>query len=572
MKKFLALFLALATVLTLLGGCGNSSSGNSNSSNNNNSGSGNNEANPPAPSANVSSEKVNESTQQSTIAEEDRVAEVKYTDDGRTLIRVAMQADISNEGVWLANDGKGRKYIIYSVYEALFSLDGLGGELVPCLAKNYERVDDYTYKIELYDYIYDTAGNHITAQDVVWSYETAREPKLRNLQSITSFTADDDYHLTLVMDSTDVALFERAMFQTHVVSQKAYEDSGDEMKSQAVATGPYMITEWVEGSKVILEKNPNYWQKPELMVNFEWSNVDVVEFDVIPEQTQQLIGLETDQVDIVPGLTFEGAKSFMPGGENEKGFVVFEYLDQNTRNITFNCNEASVCSDINLRKAICYAIDAYGLLEGVLDGHGEITVGCNSRFGDFQESWKDLDYYFYNETMAKELLDSSNYSGEKLVILTDTDEIDANCAQMVQLYLENIGINSELLSVDTSILKTTRADYTAWDLVLTYGGSADYETVQWRTSWDHNTTSDGLLPCGILDDHLDELLSVVRNVSTFNDESINDFMQYYQMEMCYEYKLITPNVFTVGRDWMDTCVTDPSGWFLPGSCTYSWNS
>lgn len=558
MKKAISLILALVMSLSLC-----ACSGNPTGSNTPNPETSDNAGNK------VSSEKIDESTQIST--KEERIAEVNYTDDGRTLIRVAMQADIANEGVWLANDGKGRKYIIYSVYEPLFALDGLGGELVPCLAKSYERVDEYTYKIELYDYIHDTAGNPITAQDVVWSYETAREPKLRNLKCIESFTADDDYHLTLVMNSTDIALFERAMFQTHVVSQKAYEESGDEMKSQAVATGPYMITEWVEGSKVVLEKNPNYWQKPELMVNFEWANVDVVEFDIIPEQTQQLIGLETGKVDIVPGLTYEGAQSYMEGGENEEGYVVFEYLDQNARYIWYNCNEASPCADINLRKAIAYAIDAYGLLEGVLDGHGEVTIGCNSRFGDYQESWEELDYYFYNEELAKEYLSKSNYKGEKLIILTDTDEIDANCALMVQLYLENIGIKSELLSVDTSIMKTTRLDYTAWDITLSYAGSADYEAVQWRTTWDHNTTADGLLPNGILDEKLDELLAVVRDVNTFNEESVNDFMQYYQMEMCYEYKLITPNVFTIGRDWMETCVTDPSGWFLPGSCTYTWN-
>lgn len=559
MKKALSMILALATAFSLCA-CGKQQAGNQSPSDDS------------PGQVTTNSEKIDESTQISTKDESERTAEVLYTEDGRTMIRIAMQADIANEGVWLSNDGKGRKYIIYSVYEPLFALDGLGGELVPCLAKSYERVDDYTYKIELFDNIHDTAGNHITAQDVVWSYETAREPKLRNLKNITSFTADDDYHLTLVMNSTDVALFERAMFQTHVVSQKAYEESGDEMKTQAVATGPYMITEWVQGSKVVLEKNPDYWQDEDQLVNYQWGNVDVVEFYVIPEQVQQLVGLDTNKVDIVPGLTFEGAKAYMDGGEKSDGYVVFEYLDQNTREIIYNCNEASPCSDINLRKAIAYAIDAKGLLDGVLDGHGEVTIGCNSRFGDYVESWADLDYYFYNEELAKEYLAKSGYNDETLVILTDTDEIDANCALMIQLYLDNIGIKTELMSVDTSIVKTTRLDYTAWDLVLTYAGSADYETVAWRTSWDPAVTADGLLPNGILDEKLDELLAVVRNVNTFNDESVNAFMQYYQMEQCYEYKLITPNVFTVGRDWMLSCVTDPSGWFLPGSCSYTWNS
>ncbi len=499
-------------------------------------------------------------------------SEVRYTDDGRTVVRVALPQDIANEGVWLSTDGTGRKYIIYSVYEPLFALDGMGGELVPCIGKSYEQIDDYTYKIEIYDNVYDTDGNHITASDVVWSYETAREPKIRNLACIDSFTADDDYNLTLVLNSTDIALFERAMFQTHIVSQKAYEDSGDEMKSQAVATGPYMITDWVEGSSITLEKNPDYWQKDEsLLHNYQWQNVDVVEFVIIPETTQQIIGLTTGDIDIVPSLTYEFAADYMEGGSNSEGYTVFEYLDQNMRYIDFNCNEASPCSDVNLRKAIAYAIDASGLLTGVLDDHGEVTVGCSSAYGDYQESWEDLDYYYFDEDKAKEYLDASDYNGETLTILVDTDEIDSNCALMVLNYLEDIGINATISSLDSTIVKETKLDYTAWDLQVAYQGTADYMAVQWRTSWDPELTQDGLLPIGILDETLDELRNAATSVTTFSDETVDAFMQYYQMEMCYEYTLVTPTVFAIARDYMTGYVTDPSGWFLPGSSTYSWN-
>lgn len=61
------------------------------------------------------------------------------------------------------------------VYQTLFVLEEYGGEPVSVMADHYERVDDTTFDITIYDYIYDSQGNHITAEDVVYSYEYAKD-------------------------------------------------------------------------------------------------------------------------------------------------------------------------------------------------------------------------------------------------------------------------------------------------------------------------------------------------------------------------------------------------------------
>ena len=48
------------------------------------------------------------------------------------------------------------------------------GEIVGVIAKTITKVDDYTLDVEIYDYVYDQAGNHITADDVVFSFETMK--------------------------------------------------------------------------------------------------------------------------------------------------------------------------------------------------------------------------------------------------------------------------------------------------------------------------------------------------------------------------------------------------------------
>ena len=55
-----------------------------------------------------------------------------------------------------------------TLYEYLIDRNEFGGEMVGCMMKSYEKVGENTYNLTIYDYIYDTAGNHITASDVAF--------------------------------------------------------------------------------------------------------------------------------------------------------------------------------------------------------------------------------------------------------------------------------------------------------------------------------------------------------------------------------------------------------------------
>ena len=56
-----------------------------------------------------------------------------------------------------------------------------------------------TYLVTIFDYVYDSAGNHIMAADVAWSYNTAMAVgKMRPLGDIESVTATGDYTVEFV--------------------------------------------------------------------------------------------------------------------------------------------------------------------------------------------------------------------------------------------------------------------------------------------------------------------------------------------------------------------------------------
>lgn len=62
----------------------------------------------------------------------------------------------------------GSKPVIYhEIYEYLFDMKD--NNYAPVLAKDFTKVDDLHYDVHLNENIYDSAGNHITASDVVFS-------------------------------------------------------------------------------------------------------------------------------------------------------------------------------------------------------------------------------------------------------------------------------------------------------------------------------------------------------------------------------------------------------------------
>ena len=74
----------------------------------------------------------------------------------------------------------------------------------------------------------------------------------------------------------------------------------------------------------------------------------------------------------------------------------------------------------------------------------------------FQEKWKTEDYYNYNPEKAKELLKEAGVADGslKLTILCDTDEVRVKTAQIIQAYLKEVGIDSEVTSFEQALWNT----------------------------------------------------------------------------------------------------------------------
>lgn len=499
---------------------------------------------------------------------------------GEKVVRIAASSDPGSLGTFDEGSSSGRWNVLSYTYETLLSLepDGSFGSM---LAKSYKKLPEKStpthvvYEIELYDYIKDSAGNPITADDVVFSYEECLNNGSGNQHTALTGNMDSiektgDYTVELACNKEAAGAVERMMSRVHVVSKKAYEESGDCMRTQPVGTGAYLVESWVTGSSLTLVKNEDYWQKEELWGDFQKQNADRIEYYFVTEAAQTAIGLETGSYDVVTTLNYTNAARFMEGGASSEGFAVTQLRDSIIQQMWVNRSEDSPLHDLRIAQAVLYAIDVDALIQVVMEGHGEpeYCYGSDISIG-YQEKWATEPYYQYDPDKAKALLDEAGYKpGDfTLTILCDTDEVRSKTAQTIQLLLADVGIQSEVTSFEQALWNTYQTDTEKFDLNISYNTTSGHITALWNQLNSQQYAEHNM--AGVRDDKLDSLLD---QAAISQDPADIDAAKQYMTEQAYHYSLFHKQAnYVTNSNVVREPVFDTRGNFVPTASVYTWN-
>lgn len=485
-------------------------------------------------------------------------------------VNVALNSDPETMAPWGGATVGGKVVVLANIYETLFTLEQIGGEMKPGIASSYEQIDDYTYRIKLYENVTDSMGNPVTSADVVFSYQTgaALGNMATFLAAYDSIAAVDDYTVDLKLNSTEMGGLLNTTTMVFVVSQKSYEADPDGFASKPVGTGPYMLKEWTPGATVLLEKNPAFWQADDPHNAFAYQNCDEIECIVYTEPAQIAIALETGEVDFAANVANSDLYLFGEGSQNPN-FNVYQVPAALNQVILFNCSEGRVTANQMLRQAVCYAIDTTAILDGAYNGLGNIckTYG-NPSYGDYVKKWDTENYYDYNLDKAKELVTASGYAGEPITIMVlSSMSAQVRSAEIIQAYLAEAGITANIVTYDATLYNTYRFDPTQWDMQVTNKGSGDYICNIWKYNFDHRLFK-GKGQMLSTDEHLQELLEAALSTKTHNDTTMDAFHQYLK-EMAYGYGMLYSYESFIYVNTMDSVVITTQNAVLPGSCTYS---
>lgn len=472
-------------------------------------------------------------------------------------------------------------------FQPLAVVDTAGNVRLQML-KSFEKVDDLTYEAELWPFIYDTAGNNITVDDVIFSIQYLVDSG--NKGAVNRLAADENNQIEGVgiektgdytfiwhcSEPFDLGEMGKNLSNASIYSKKAYEDCGDEFANMPVGTGAYMVKSWVSGSQLNLVANPDFWMKN--IDDEEWlsknlydtnkQNVGEYELQVVADAANRAIALEMGTVVACDGMNAADVNVYV---ENpDMGLTPVSLPVTPAVAWYYNVNEASPCSDVNLRKAICYALDNAAIAEG-LNAPAYPVYGICPKGLDSPEEWvTGREYYDYNLETAKEYLAKSSYDGEPLVIMYGSNSTtDGDAVVLMQDALKEIGVNVELLPAENSVIDSYKTDYTKWDLLFQImGGGSYFKNMMKRfTVKEAGKTNNGNNCIGIIDDKLEALFEAVDADSSL--ENINAWDQYFTAEQCYAYALCCYYDLTACSSSVNPVLSSSQNKLVPGAFTFN---
>jgi ABC-type transport system substrate-binding protein len=485
-------------------------------------------------------------------------------------VSVGMTSDPGSLEPWQpSNDGK-KMYV--EVYETLFGYTGFGSNLVNIVGKSYEQMDDYRYRIKIYEYVYDTNGNQIKADDVQWSYSMCIDGGGFNdrVKDITSIDVIDDYTLDFTYSAVmSKAQFESSM-QVYIVDRNSYESMGSrEFSLHPVATGPYKFADYTTGSFYTIVKNEKYWQSEELRSAIQRQNCDKITYKIISDATQMAIALEAGEIDLA-NVDAENISYFynIEAGRALDDWYCQTELAVPCTALIFNCSEDSVLRDQNLRLAICYAVDNQAMLDMVANGQGEVeyTNGGQQYFG-FQEAMKReaaTNIYSLDINKAREYLAKAGYDNGRLRVRIMCQIFMQNVAVVLQSQLLKAGIQSEILAYEPALAEAYATESDQFDLRVSFMGKSSGILSDY---WGHHLATYSYGAANLINDPaLEELYG--KSISPVATDADVLACHDYFTEKAYFYGLYNGLNYFVGTKGVTAIIASGQFGIIPGGCAY----
>jgi len=283
--------------------------------------------------------------------------------------------------------------VVYAnVFEGLTRF-GADGSVKPALAKSWEISDDgltYTFKLQSGITFHD--GSAFNAEDVKFSLDRSRAENSTNAQkqlfeSIDSIEVADAETVVITLSAPNGAmLFNLAWGDAIVMSP----DTFDKAKTAPIGTGPFRFSRWVQGDRIEIEKNPDYWGTA--------AKLDQVTFKFISEPTAAFAALMAGDVDAFPVYP---APENLAQFEADPRFTVVVGSTEGETILSTNNMQAPFDNKL-VRQALAHAINRQEIIDGAMFGYG---TPIGTHFAPHNPAYKDFTKNSaYNPDKAKALL------------------------------------------------------------------------------------------------------------------------------------------------------------------------
>ncbi len=358
----------------------------------------------------------------------------------------------------------------YQVVENLVGFMQSSAEIAPLLALSWEASEDAkTWVFKLREGVNFTDGTPFNAeaakfnfdrwnnQDNPYAYADQGKDLVAWTSIFNNFYGQDGY----LLESVDVIddytvqftltrgvgflpqLMAAAYFGMH--SPAAIMAGGLEYGTPVrgvVGTGPFKFVEWIDGDRLTLERNEEYWG--------EKANAERLIFRGIQEAATRLAELEAGSIDIAVNLSPD---DFAAVSNNPDLKVVFPEADLRVGYIGMH-QANKPFDDVRVRQALAYAIDKDAIVEAF---YGELGAVAGEFIPPTLLGRLENEPYAYDPEKAKALLAEAGYPDGfdtefwYMPVSRPYYPNPKDIAEAAASMLSEVGINVELMTEDWGI-------------------------------------------------------------------------------------------------------------------------
>jgi peptide/nickel transport system substrate-binding protein len=328
--------------------------------------------------------------------------------------------------------------VVYSnIFEGLTRFMG-DGSVVPGLAESWEISEDgtvYTFKLRSGVTFHD--GSAMDAEDVKFSFDRARAEDSTNAQKalfagITAVDVVDPQTVQVTLDAPNGnLLFNLAWGDAVIVAP----ESIDSIKTAPIGTGAYAFDNWVQGDRITLTRNENYWGAQPALAS--------ATFKFISDPTAAFAALMAEDIDAFDNFP---APENLPQFDADPRFQVLVGSTEGETILSTN-NKQPPFDDVRVRQALAHAIDRQAIIDGAMFGYG---TPIGSHFAPHNPAYKDLTgQSAHDPDKARALLAEAGFAeGFETTLHLPPPSYARRGGEIVAAQLAEVGIKAEIINVE----------------------------------------------------------------------------------------------------------------------------
>ena len=367
--------------------------------------------------------------------------------------------------------------VIYLLYEGLTQRDPQG-RLVPGMAERWDVSKDgltWTFYLRAAKW---SNGQPVSAGDFEFAWKRALDPALAadyayqlyylkngkayNTGGIKDVSqvgviAKDARTLVVTLESPTPFFGDLLSFHTLMPVPKTVVTGTPAWAGKPetfVGNGPFVMKEWTRQNRVVLERNPNYWDAKNI-------KLQRIEFSMIEAESTALVQYEAGQLDGSSNVPVADIPRLLKTGD----FKAMPYIG--TYYYLFNTTRKPL-DDARVRRALAFAVNRT-LITARITRAGEkpanafVPSGIVVNGTDFRQAGGPL-MPVYDPALAKKLLAEAGYpNGEgfpTLTILYNTSQRHKTIAEAIQeMWRQNLGVKVNLTNQEWKVYLQTRSQH-----------------------------------------------------------------------------------------------------------------